>query len=173
MENSGSVPGSRQTNLKKSFDRSLRSLFTACSYEEFRKAFPSFTASEQDRLHQLFAQVVSSLHQDIEEQFESIFFGTQAGEILDTVEELVEEQTLDPLHSKKSNVEETAKKLLEAKKNEVNHLKELLEKAEKRKCEMKARVEQLKKEKQDFSRAENLVNELKNNNLNYLTGYQT
>lgn len=32
--------------------------------------------------------------------------------------------------------------------------------AEKRKCEMKARVEQLKKEKQDFSGAENLVNEV-------------
>ncbi|KAK6158572.1 hypothetical protein DH2020_005886 [Rehmannia glutinosa] len=203
MEKVASVPGSRQLNLKKSFNRGLRCLLTACSDEEFRKAFPSFTPAEQERLHRLFIQVISSLHEDIEEEFESIFLETQAGTILDNVEELVEEHNLDPLISKKSNVGETAQSLTEAKKNELNYLTGLLGKsmqrtmslkcdfvdygaadickgsigvtlmAEEQKRKIKARLELLKKEKQDFSGAANLVHELKTRILNYETGYHT
>ncbi|XP_057803742.1 uncharacterized protein LOC131019077 [Salvia miltiorrhiza] len=176
MESSASFPDLRHRNfiLVAAFPISFILIkFLFHIIKEFRKSFPSFTASEQDRLHQLFVQVITSLHQDIEEQFESIFLETQAGTILDTVEELVEEQTLDPLHSTKSNVGETAQKLIEAKKNEVNLLMGLLEKAEEEKCKMKARVEQLKKTKQDFSGAANLVNEIRNTILNYETGNQT
>ncbi|KAL0288734.1 UNVERIFIED_CONTAM: hypothetical protein Scaly_2721900 [Sesamum calycinum] len=199
MEKIASVPGSRQLNLKKSFKRGLRSLLTACSDEEFRKAFPSFTAAEQERLHRLFIQVITSLHEDIEEEFESIFLETQAGTALDNVEELVEEHNLDPLLSQKSNVGETAQNLSEAKKNELKHLMGLLEKpctfyilhmvllqifariikgfgsgvlavAEEQKRKIKARLELLKKEKQDFSGAANLVHELRTRILNYETG---
>ncbi|KAH6820426.1 embryo defective 3006 [Perilla frutescens var. hirtella] len=170
MESNASVPGSRQSNLKKSFNRSLRFLLTACSREEFSKAFPSFTASEQEGLHHLFVQIVSSLHRDVEEEFESIFLETQAGPILDTVEELVEERTLDPLHSKKSNVGEMAQKLSEVQKNEVNHLMGLLEKTEEQKRKIEARVEQLKKEKQDFSGAAKL---LRTRITSYGTGHRT
>ncbi|KAL0329838.1 UNVERIFIED_CONTAM: hypothetical protein Sradi_4970500 [Sesamum radiatum] len=170
MEKIASVPGSRQLNLKKSFKRGLRSLLTACSDEEFRKAFPSFTAAEQERLHRLFIQVITSLHEDIEEEFESIFLETQAGTALDNVEELVEEHNLDPLLSQKSNVGETAQNLSEAKKNELKHLMGLLEKAEEQKRKIKARLELLKKAKQDFSGAANLVHELRTRILNYETG---
>ncbi|KAK4389104.1 hypothetical protein Sango_2247400 [Sesamum angolense] len=181
MEKIASVPGSRQLNLKKSFKRGLRSLLTACSDEEFRKAFPSFTAAEQERLHRLFIQVITSLHEDIEEEFESIFLETQAGTALNNVEELVEEHNLDPLLSQKSNVGETAQNLSEAKKNELKHLMGLLEKwtrsvrymeyraadllIEEQKRKIKARLELLKKEKQDFSGAANLVDEIGSNFL--------
>ncbi|KAL7122566.1 hypothetical protein ACP275_01G052400 [Erythranthe tilingii] len=161
MENTASIPGSRQLNLKKSFNRGLRSLLTACSDEEFRKAFPSCTAAEQEGLHRLFIQVVSSLHEDIEEEFESIFVETQAGTVLDHIEELVEEHNLDPLLTKKSNIGETAQNLSDMKKNEVNHLTGLLEKAEEQKRKLKARLELLKKEKQDFSGVEKFVQELR------------
>ncbi|KAL0312331.1 UNVERIFIED_CONTAM: hypothetical protein Sradi_5632400 [Sesamum radiatum] len=168
MEKIASVPGSRQLNLKKSFKRGLRSLLTACSDEEFRKAFPGFTAAEQERLHRLFIQVITSLHEDIEE--ESQYFETQAGTVLNNVEELVEEHNLDPLLSQKSNVGETAQNLSETKKNELKHLMGLLEKAEEQKRKIKARLELLKKAKQDFSGAANLVHELRTRILNYETG---
>ncbi|KAG8375233.1 hypothetical protein BUALT_Bualt10G0079000 [Buddleja alternifolia] len=173
MENNASFPGSRQLNLKKSFKRGLRSLLTACSEEEFRKAFPSFTAAEQDRLHRLFIQVITSLHGNIEEEFESIFLETQAGKVLDYVEELVEEHNLDTLPSKRSNVGETAQSLVEAKKNEIHHLECLLEKAEEQKRKLTARLELLKKEKQDFSGAANLVHELRTGIVSYDIGFNT
>ncbi|EPS66685.1 hypothetical protein M569_08092, partial [Genlisea aurea] len=66
MEKSVSAPGSRQLNLIKSFKRSLRSLLTACSDEEFLKAFPGFTDSEKGRLRGLFNQIITTAHENIE-----------------------------------------------------------------------------------------------------------
>ncbi|GER56216.1 hypothetical protein STAS_33934 [Striga asiatica] len=173
MEKNESFPGSRQMNLKKSFNLGLRSLLNACSDEEFREAFPGFTAPERERLHGLFLQVISSLHDNIQEEFESILLQTQAGTVLDTVEELVEEHNLDPLISEKSNVGETAQILSEAKKNEIKDLTGLLEKAEEQKRKLEARYELLKKEKQDFSGAANLVDELRTRISNYNNDHHT
>ncbi|KZV20743.1 hypothetical protein F511_26589 [Dorcoceras hygrometricum] len=167
MEKTESIAGSRHLNLKKSFKRGLRSLLTACSEEEFRKAFPSFAAAEQERLHRLFVLVIAALHENIEEEFESILLETQVGNVLDNVEELVDEHSLDPLISKKSNVAETVRSLLEAKKNEVQYLMGMLKKAEEQRCNIVARLEHLKKEKQDVSAAANLVNEMRTAILNY------
>ncbi|KAJ0039151.1 hypothetical protein Pint_22439 [Pistacia integerrima] len=88
MEKMGDLVGSRQSDLNKSFKLAIHSLLTTCSKQEFSKAFNNFTASEQDSLHRLFIQfqVITSLHENIE-----------AGNTLDTVEQLVEEQGLDPL----------------------------------------------------------------------------
>ncbi|CAA0812029.1 embryo defective 3006 [Striga hermonthica] len=170
MEKKESFPGSRQLNLKKSFNLGLRSLLNACSDEEFREAFPGFTAPERERLHGLFLQkmiMVTVISHLLQEEFESIFLQTQAGTVLDTVEELVEEHNLDPLISEKSNVGETAQILSEAKKNEIKDLTGLLEKAEEQKRKLEARYELLKKEKQDFSGATNLVDELRTRISNY------
>ncbi|KAL0434914.1 UNVERIFIED_CONTAM: hypothetical protein Sradi_0199300 [Sesamum radiatum] len=71
--------------------------------------------------------VITSLHKDIEEEFESIFLEAQAGIVPDHVEELVKEHNLDPLLSQKSNVGETAQNLSEAK-NKLKYLIELFEK---------------------------------------------
>ncbi|CAI9784684.1 unnamed protein product [Fraxinus pennsylvanica] len=165
-----SIPGSRQLNLKKSFKRALHSLLTACPKEEFCKAFPSFTAAEHERLHRLFIQVINSLHEDIEEEFESICLETQAATVLDNVEELVEEHSLDPLLSEKSNVGETAQNLSETKKNELHYLTGILRKAEEQKRDISARLELLKREKHDFSGAKNLLAELRTGILNYENG---
>ncbi|KAL8521480.1 hypothetical protein ACS0TY_011845 [Phlomoides rotata] len=115
----------------------------------------------------------SCFSQVLQEEFESLFLETQAGSVLDKVEELVEEHTLDPLRSEKSNVGEAAHNLSEAKKNELIYLTGLLEKTEEQNRKMKERLELLKKEKQDFSGAANFVHELRTRIANYETGYRT
>ncbi|KAK7835084.1 hypothetical protein CFP56_023853 [Quercus suber] len=70
--------GTRSWDMKKSFNLALRPLLTACSN-----------------------QVLTSLHESIEDEFESLCLETQVGAALDTVEQLVEEQSLDPLFSDK------------------------------------------------------------------------
>ncbi|KAK6947101.1 Nuclear MIS12/MIND complex subunit PMF1/Nnf1 [Dillenia turbinata] len=77
MEKKGQLPppGSRQLNLRKSFKLGVRSLLTACPKE-----------------------VITSLHGNIEDEFESLCRETQVGTTLDSIEEHVQEQTLDPLY---------------------------------------------------------------------------
>nr|GLL18071.1 uncharacterized protein LOC109149131 [Ipomoea trifida] len=170
MDSKGGNPGTRQTNLKKSFKLGVRSLLTACSKEEFCKAFSKFSPAEQERLHRLFIQVVSSLHENIEDEFESLCLETEAGTVLDTVEHLVEEQSLDPLSSEKTNIEETGQYLSETKKNEINYLMGMLEKAEEQKRLISSRLEFLKKDKQEFSGATDFVDKLRTGTLSYSTG---
>ncbi|KAK6934619.1 hypothetical protein RJ641_034774 [Dillenia turbinata] len=134
MEKKGqlSPSGSRQLNLKKSFKLGVRSLLTACPKEEFSKAFPKFTMLEQEVLHQLFVQVITSLHGNIEDEFESLCRETQVGTTVDSVEEHVQEQTLDPLYIDKIFCR-------------------LLGKAEKQRSSMLYRVATLRKEMQELS----------------------
>ncbi|KAF3435013.1 hypothetical protein FNV43_RR22100 [Rhamnella rubrinervis] len=143
--------GSRQTDLKKSFKLATRSMLTACSKQDICKAFSSFSTTEQEYLHQLFIQVITSLHGNIEDEFESLCHETQVGTALDTVEQLVEEQGLDPLFSDKSNLMDVASKLLSTKKNEIQYLKNMLEMAEEQNRLTRARVELLKKGRVDVS----------------------
>ncbi|PSR91346.1 Myosin-9 like [Actinidia chinensis var. chinensis] len=163
------LPGSRQSNLKMSFKMGSRSLLTTCSKEEFSKAFATFTNAEQEALHRLFIQVITSLHEDIEDEFESVCLETQAGTILDTVEELVEEQNLDPLHSDKTDVGEVWHNLSTAKKNEIQQLMGILQTAEEQKRVMRARVDQLKKELQDVSGAADVSEKTRTGDSNYGT----
>jgi hypothetical protein len=95
------IAGSRRTHLKKSFKSTLRHLLTACSKQDFVDIFSKFSGAEQELLFQLYTRVVVNLHQTIEEEFDEQCHETQVGPILDTVEELVEEQSLDPLFSDK------------------------------------------------------------------------
>lgn len=162
-------PGSRQLNLKKSFQLGIRSLLTACSKEEFFKEFPRFTSAEQEALHRLFIQVITSLHENVEDEFESLCLETQVGTALNTVEQLVEEQNMDPLFSDKTNIGDVGSDLLTAKKNEIEYLKGMLEKAEEQKCLIGARVELLKKERQDFFGTADTVGKLRSEILNYGT----
>lgn len=144
------APGTRQLNLKKSFKLGLRSLLTTSSKQEFCRAFPRFTNAEQERLHRLFIQVITSLHENIE-----------AGSTLDTIEQLVEEQSLDPLFTDKSNVGDVSHSLSLVKKNEVQHLMNLLEKAEEHNRIIRARVEFMKNKRQDFSSSADVVEKLR------------
>lgn len=155
------APGTRQLNLKKSFKLGLRSLLTTSSKEEFCRAFPRFTNAEQERLHRLFIQVITSLHENIEDDFESLCNETQAGSTLDTIEQLVEEQSLDPLFTDKSNVGDVSHSLSLVKKNEVQHLMNLLEKAEEHNRIIRARVEFMKNKRQDFSSSADVVEKLR------------
>ncbi|XP_024022055.1 uncharacterized protein LOC21404952 isoform X2 [Morus notabilis] len=123
--------GTRQADLKKSFKLAMRSLLIACSKQDICKAFPSFTSTEQECLHRLFIQVATSVHGNIEEEFESLFQETQIGIVLDTVEQLVEEQALDSLHSDKVNVVDVGQNVLTTKENEIQHLKNMLQRRNK------------------------------------------
>ncbi|XP_016552225.1 uncharacterized protein LOC107851657 isoform X2 [Capsicum annuum] len=124
------IGGARYTNLKYAFDLGIHSLLTSCSKE-----------------------VLTSLHEDIQDEFESLCVETQAGPTLNMVEQLVEEQNLDPLFPEKSNVEEVTHYLSEAKQNEISYLTTMLETAEEQKRAITSRLEVLKKERHDFSDA--------------------
>uniref|UniRef100_A0A2N9HA23 Uncharacterized protein n=1 Tax=Fagus sylvatica TaxID=28930 RepID=A0A2N9HA23_FAGSY len=67
------------SDLKKSFHLALRPLLTACSNQELCKAFPMFSNAEQQHLHRLFLQVLTSLHENIEDEFQSLCLQTQIG----------------------------------------------------------------------------------------------
>ncbi|XP_050378110.1 uncharacterized protein LOC126795314 isoform X2 [Argentina anserina] len=89
--------GTKQRDLHESFNLAVRSLLAPCSFQEFCGALPGFTAAEHERLHRLFTQVMISLHQNVEEEFQNVCVETQVGTAMYTVEQLVEEQSLDPL----------------------------------------------------------------------------
>ncbi|KAH9675973.1 polyamine-modulated factor 1 [Citrus sinensis] len=138
MEESGrAVIGSRQSDLNKSFKLAIRSLLTTCSKE-----------------------VITSLHENIENEFESLCLETQVGAALDTVEQFVEEQNLDPLFSEKTNVMDVVCDLTTAKKNEICYLTCILERVEEQNRLLKARLELLKKGRQDFSGMTEVVEKL-------------
>ncbi|XP_048335982.2 uncharacterized protein LOC107423987 isoform X3 [Ziziphus jujuba] len=132
--------GSRNMDLSKSFKLATRSLLTAITKQDICKAFSSFTTAEQDFLHRLFVQVITSLHENIEVRT-----------ALDTIEQLVEEQGLDPLFSDKTNLKDVTFKLLTTKKNEIQYLKNMLELAEEQNHLIRSRLELLKKGKVDVS----------------------
>ncbi|KAF7809525.1 putative embryo defective 3006 protein [Senna tora] len=152
--------GSRYFDLKKSFKFAPYSLLTACSKEEFDKAFPRFTAAEKDWLHRLYLQVITSLHENIEAEFESICLETQVGATLDTVEEIVEEQELDLLFSNKSNAMDVAKNLSTAKKNEIQHLMHIIQLGEEHNRMIRTQLEVLREGKQVLSGASDAIEKL-------------
>ncbi|CAM8877909.1 unnamed protein product [Rhodiola kirilowii] len=141
-----SFPGTRKTNFKRSFKLSVHSLLTSCSKEQFSAAFSGFSTTEQTQLHRLFIKVITSLHENIEDEFESFCLETQVDDSLDAVEHLIEESNMDPLFSNQSNLGQIGEDLLVKKKNEIQYLKNLLEKAEEQRNIIKARVEQLKEQ---------------------------
>ncbi|OVA18485.1 Nnf1 [Macleaya cordata] len=160
-------PGLRQLNLKKSFKLGVRSLLTACSKEEFSKAFSTFNRAQQEVLYQLFIQVITSLHESIEEEFESICLETQVATALDTVEQLVEEQTLDILSQDKTNLLDVKQELSRAKKAEISYLTNVLEMAVEQNHQMRAHIESLKKDKQNSSATPIAVGKFRSWNVNY------
>ncbi|KAG8645491.1 uncharacterized protein LOC110623994 isoform X2 [Manihot esculenta] len=168
MEKMGPLVGSRYSDFTKSFKLAIRSLLTSCSKEEFIKAFSNFSSAEQESLHRLFVQVITSLHKMIEDEFESLSLETLVGTTLDTVDQLVEEQSLDPLFSNKTNVMDVACNLSIAKKNEIQCLTSILERAEEQNSLIQARLEQLKKRRQNPTGTAD-VDKLRSGTLNYWT----
>ncbi|XP_061358997.1 uncharacterized protein LOC133303132 isoform X2 [Gastrolobium bilobum] len=159
--------GSRFSNLNKSFKFALRSLLTSCSKEEFYKAFSSFTNTEKELLHLLFLQVVTSLHENIEDEFEAICLQTQVGATLDAVEEIVEEQDLDLLVSNRSNIMDVAENLSTAKKNEIQHLMHMVQLGEKRNQMLRTQLQRLREGSQVLSGSSQAVEKLRSMNINY------
>ncbi|KAF8412905.1 hypothetical protein HHK36_000877 [Tetracentron sinense] len=161
------LPGLMQLNIKKSFKLGIRSLLTTCSKEDFSEAFPSFTRAEQEGLHQLYIQVITSLHGNIEEEFESLCLETQVGTVLDTIEQLVEERNINPLFADKTNIGDVQQELSRVKEDEVQHLMGMLESAAEQNRLVRARIESLKKERQDLSTTVDAVDKLRSWSLNY------
>ncbi|XP_010535940.1 PREDICTED: uncharacterized protein LOC104811080 [Tarenaya hassleriana] len=167
------IPGSRQVDLNKSFKLAVRSLLTACSKQDFVKAFSKFSGAEQDRLYGLYIQVIASLYQNIENEFEALCQETQVGAILDTVEQLAEEQSLDPLYTDKTNVMDIAKDLSTAKKQEIQQLTDLLQRAEEHNRLMEARVNLLRKKAQESSGMADAVEKIKSRVLGYCSSNES
>ncbi|KAJ6928163.1 hypothetical protein NC651_011998 [Populus alba x Populus x berolinensis] len=159
----------RQSDLNRSFKLAIRSLLTSCSKQELAKAFSKFSNAEQESLHRLFIQVITSLHKMVEDEFESLCLETQVGTALETVEQLVEEQNLDPLFSEKSNIMDAAKSLSMEKKNEIHYLTGMLEKVEEQNRCIRDRVELLKQKMPDDSGISAVMEKFKSGNLSYGT----
>ncbi|KAJ4845833.1 hypothetical protein Tsubulata_015049 [Turnera subulata] len=159
--------GSRQWDLRESFNLAIRSLLTSCSNQEFTKAFSRFSKAEQASLHRLFIQVITSLHKMVEEEFESLCLETQVGTALDVVEQLVEEESLDALASQKTNVMDAARNVSMAKENEIAFLAQMLERAEKQNQLFRDRMELLKKGKSDVSGMAVAVEKLRSGIVEY------
>ncbi|XP_011028492.1 PREDICTED: uncharacterized protein LOC105128487 [Populus euphratica] len=159
----------RQSDLNRSFKLAIRSLLTSCSKQELAKAFSKFSNAEQESLHRLFIQVITSLHKMLEDEFESLCLETQVGTALETVEQLVEEQNLDPLFSEKSNIMDAAKSLSMEKKNEIHYLTGMLEKAEEQNRCIRDRVELLNQKMPDDSGISVVMEKFKSGNLSYGT----
>ncbi|XP_008776753.2 uncharacterized protein LOC103696811 [Phoenix dactylifera] len=167
MAHQTSLPmSSRDLNLKKSFKLGIRSLLTAFSKEDVHKAFSTFTDAERDSLYRMCIQVIKSLHENIEEEFESICHETEVGTTLDMVEQLAEEHHLDILSSDKTNIEDIGEKITKAKKDEIQHLTSLLQRAEEQNDNMKARIKSLK-ERRNFPVTADAVEKLRSWNENY------
>ncbi|CAL9049209.1 uncharacterized protein LOC135608349 [Musa acuminata AAA Group] len=166
MDGRGDLPmSSRHSNLKKSFKLGIRSLLTAFSKEDVEKAFPTITNSERESLYLMFVQVLKSLHENIEEEFESICQETEVGKTLDMIEQLVEEHNLDVLAADKTDIGGITEKILKAKKDEIQDLTSLLQKVDDYNNVMKARIESLKTS-QDLSTAD-IVEQLRSWNGNF------
>ncbi|KAL4601989.1 hypothetical protein ACB092_10G021300 [Castanea dentata] len=165
----GTGMGMRSWDMKKSFNLALRPLLTACSNQGFCSAFPNFSTEEQQRLHRLFLQVLTSLHESIEDEFESLCLETQVGAALHTVEQLVEEQGLDPLFSDKTNVMDVAQNLSSAKRSEIQYLTGMLDMVEEQNRHIRAQVEIRRKEMEDVKRLADAVEKLRNRSLSYGT----
>lgn len=84
----------------------------------------------------------------------------KVGPVLDTVEQLVEEQSLDLVKSDNTNVLDITRDLSISKKNEIQHLKEVLEKAERHNLQIRARLELIKKGRQQSSVTEDALQKL-------------
>ncbi|KAK9716028.1 hypothetical protein RND81_06G206900 [Saponaria officinalis] len=167
--------GLKQLKLKKSFMQGVRSLLTAFPFEDFSKAFPNFTSAQHERLYQLYIQTITSLHENMQDEFDSLCHGTQVGTILETVENFVEQQSLDPLFSQKTNLKHVKEDLLAMKKNEIRLLQDLLDKAEDEKHSIKARIKLLRKTQDETSGTIDAVEKFKSmmaNHVNYNTSVQ-
>ncbi|KAE9597916.1 hypothetical protein Lal_00029484 [Lupinus albus] len=165
--NSSSGIGSRFSDFNKSFKLALRSLLTASSKEEFYKAFSSFNSTEKEFLHHLYLQVIMCLHENIEDEFESICLQTQVGATLDAVEEIVEERELDLLSSNRSNMMDVAENLSTAKKNELQRLMQMVQVGEEHNQMIRKRLQLLKESKQALSGSSEAVEKFRSMNLKY------
>ncbi|KAM1807075.1 hypothetical protein ACFX11_030133 [Malus domestica] len=159
--------GTKELDMKKAFKLAIRSLLTPCSKQEFCQAFPNFTFAEQEHLHKLFIQVIASLHGNLEDEFQSACLETQVGTVLDTVEQLVEEQAMDPLSSDKTNLMDVACDLSTIKKDEIQNLTQRLGMAKEQNHHLRDRIQLSKKERVDLSGLENAVEKLRSGSLMY------
>ncbi|ONK55579.1 uncharacterized protein A4U43_UnF1440 [Asparagus officinalis] len=159
--NESAPASSRYSNLKKSFHLGARSLLTAFSKEDVDKVFSTFTEAERERLYRMIIQVIKSLHENIEDEFESICQETQVGAVLDKIEQLIEEQNLDILSTDRKNIDDVKEKISRAKLDEVKYLTNLLEKAEEQNNIMSARIRSLKERQQDQAVTADVVEKFK------------
>ncbi|KAI3910465.1 hypothetical protein MKX01_034859 [Papaver californicum] len=156
----------RELKLKKAFKLIARTLLTACSREEFLEALSAFRRAKQDVLYQLFIHVIAELHENIEEDFESICTETQVAATFDKVEQLEEEQKLGSLAQNKTNLLDVKQELLRAKKAEICYLTSALEKAVEQNLQMKTHIESLKIDRRDYSATPDAVRKLRSWYLN-------
>ncbi|KAL8143951.1 hypothetical protein V2J09_016983 [Rumex salicifolius] len=141
-----------------------------CTYELDRTSHSGkdYCECQRDyRITKLDVYLTSSTEEYGEDEFESVCLETQAGMTLDTVEQLVEEQSVDPLYSDKTNIGNIKHEFSAAREIEAQLLESLLAKAEDHKLRTEARIELLKKNIENASNATGAVEKLRSDVLKY------
>eukprot|EP01018_Ginkgo_biloba_P008233 Gb_40817 [translate_table: standard] len=160
----------RISNLKKSFMMATHSILTTCSKEDFLRIFSSFKHDEQETLYQLYLQTIASMHENVQDEFESICQESQVMATLGTVEQLIENQQLDVLHEEKgaegrrTTVNDMKQEAIRRKLSEIDYLKNVLEKMQEQNQIDRKRLESLCKKSDDVSQADSALTKFKNCN---------
>ncbi|KAJ3692428.1 hypothetical protein LUZ60_012778 [Juncus effusus] len=160
------ILSARYQNLKSSFKMAVRSLLSACSREDVNRVFEGFTDKEKKNIYGMLVQLIKSLHANLEVDFNRFCEETEVGAILDKVDEMIEEQSLDELSSNSIDFGDMKEKIKQVKKDEITYLTSMLQKVEKSNNEMKSRIELLRNN-QDLPSIKGAVEKLRRWNAEF------
>ncbi|KAH9309642.1 hypothetical protein KI387_037553, partial [Taxus chinensis] len=124
---------------------------------DFLKFVSSFKHSHQETLYQLYLKIIASMHENIQDEFESICQENQVMAALGTIDQLIENQKLDVLHEEKTSVNDVKQEVAKRKLGEIRYLKNMLEKVQEQNEEDKKRLEILQKSGDDLPNANNTL----------------
>ncbi|GLJ48759.1 hypothetical protein SUGI_1028330 [Cryptomeria japonica] len=160
-EDKQEVQSLRVSRLRQSYTFATHSLLKACSKEEFLKIVSSFKQSYQETLYQLYLKIIASMHENIQDEFESICQETQVMAALGTIEQLIENKKFDVLHEDNTSVNDVKQEIAKRKLCEIHYLKNMLEKVQEQNEKDEKYLEVLRKSVDDLPNANSAVSKLK------------
>ncbi|XP_057841744.2 uncharacterized protein LOC131051307 isoform X1 [Cryptomeria japonica] len=170
------IPSLRVSRLRQSYTFATHSLLKACSKEDFLKIVSSFKQSYQETLYQLYLKIIASVHENIQDEFESFCQETQVMAALGTIEQLIENKKFDVLREDKrvdqlsvaveysTSVNDVKQEIAKRKLSEIHYLENMLEKVQEQNEKDEKNLEVLRKSGYDPPNANSAVSKLKEYN---------
>ncbi|XP_057841746.2 uncharacterized protein LOC131051307 isoform X2 [Cryptomeria japonica] len=158
------IPSLRVSRLRQSYTFATHSLLKACSKEDFLKIVSSFKQSYQETLYQLYLKIIASVHENIQDEFESFCQETQVMAALGTIEQLIENKKFDVLREDNTSVNDVKQEIAKRKLSEIHYLENMLEKVQEQNEKDEKNLEVLRKSGYDPPNANSAVSKLKEYN---------